>query len=57
MMQSDSALSALSGVISGHRGVLSAAATGLSDFICSQGGDVDRIFGISGINPENLSCP
>ncbi|BFO08000.1 L-rhamnose operon regulatory protein rhaS [Serratia rubidaea] len=57
MMQSDSALSALSGAVGGNRGVLSAAATGLSDFIGSQGGDVDRIFGISGIDPENLSCP
>ncbi|EMM7970113.1 TPA: AraC family transcriptional regulator [Pseudomonas aeruginosa] len=42
---------------SGHRGVLSAAAHGLSDFIRAQGGDVDRIFGISGIDPELLAGP
>ncbi|MDD2842935.1 MAG: AraC family transcriptional regulator [Tolumonas sp.] len=53
--------SALTGMISdafdSNRGVLSAAATGLSDFICSNGGDVDRIFGVSGINPELLANP
>jgi len=41
----------------GNHGVLAAAATGLSDFIHTQGGDVDRIFGISGIDPERLSSP
>lgn len=40
-----------------HRGVLSAAASGLSDFISAKGGDVDRIFGVSGIDPETLDCP
>nr|WP_321270068.1 AraC family transcriptional regulator [uncultured Tolumonas sp.] len=53
--------SELTGMISdafdSNRGVLSAAATGLSDFICSNGGDVDRIFGVSGINPELLANP
>jgi len=57
MMGSESALSVLSGAVGGHRGVLSAAAAGLSDFIGAQGGDVDRIFGVSGIDPENLACP
>ncbi|KJM61655.1 AraC family transcriptional regulator [Pluralibacter gergoviae] len=41
----------------GHRGVLSAAASGLCDFIKARGGDADRILGISGIDPELLSCP
>ncbi|NIF23434.1 AraC-like transcriptional regulator QhpR [Candidatus Pantoea multigeneris] len=40
-----------------NRGVLAAAATGLGDFIHSKGGDADRIFGLSGINPEQLSSP
>ena len=52
---------ALSGMIpdvyDSNRGVLAAAATGLSDFICSNGGDVDRIFGVSGIDPELLANP
>lgn len=53
--------SVMTGMISdaydSNRGVLAAAATGLSDFICSNGGDVDRIFGVSGINPELLANP
>ena len=53
--------SALTGMISdaydSNRGVLAAAATGLSDFISANGGDVDRIFGVSGINPELLANP
>nr|WP_321238663.1 AraC family transcriptional regulator [uncultured Tolumonas sp.] len=53
--------SALTGMITdafdSNRGVLAAAATGLSDFISSNGGDVDRIFGVSGINPELLANP
>lgn len=48
---------ALDSASAGHRGVLSAAACGLGDFICSHGGDVDRIFGVSGIDPELLSSP
>ncbi len=40
-----------------NQGILSAAATGLSDFILHKGADVDRIFGISGINPELLLSP
>lgn len=40
-----------------NRGVLAAAASGLSEFICHSGGDVDRIFGVSGINPELLAQP
>lgn len=40
-----------------NQGVLSAAATGLSDFISRKGADVDRVFGISGINPELLTSP
>lgn len=41
----------------GNRGVLSAAATGLSEFIEKKGADVDRVFGISGIQPELLLSP
>jgi len=41
----------------GNQGVLSAAASGLSDFIIQQGADVDRVFGSSGINPERLLSP
>ncbi|MHA3114696.1 AraC family transcriptional regulator [Acinetobacter sp. ANC 4635] len=40
-----------------NQGVLSAAASGLSDFIVQKGADVDRVFGISGINPELLASP
>ncbi|WP_445115330.1 AraC-like transcriptional regulator QhpR [Acinetobacter sp. WZC-1] len=40
-----------------NQGVLSAAASGLSDFIVNKGADVDRVFGISGINPELLLSP
>ncbi|MDI6936393.1 AraC family transcriptional regulator, partial [Serratia sp. Se-PFBMAAmG] len=40
-----------------NRGVLAAAATGLSTFITDKGGDVDRIFGISGIDSELLASP
>lgn len=40
-----------------HQGVLAAAASGLSQFIMHQGGDIDRVFGISGINPELLGNP
>ena len=35
-------------------GVLSAAACGLDAFIAQQGGDVDRVFGIAGIDPDLL---
>ncbi|WP_437881747.1 AraC-like transcriptional regulator QhpR [Pseudomonas sp. LRF_L74] len=42
---------------SGNLGVLSAAASGLDGFISSHGGDVDRIFGVSGINPELMCHP
>ncbi len=48
---------AMSGLMAGNRGVLAAAATGLSDFITGQGGDADRIFGLSGVDPELLSSP
>ena len=41
----------------GNQGVLSAAASGLSDFIVQKGADVDRVFGISRINPELLASP
>ncbi|CAK6489407.1 hypothetical protein PANNVG_00557 [Pantoea sp. Nvir] len=51
------ALTAMSSAGSSHRGVLSAAATGLGDFINAQGGDVDRIFGVSGIDAATLACP
>ncbi|ATA19042.1 AraC-like DNA-binding protein [Gibbsiella quercinecans] len=45
------------GLAQGNRGVLAAAASGLSEFIQNKGGDVDRIFGISGIDAEQLACP
>ncbi|WP_414500831.1 MULTISPECIES: AraC family transcriptional regulator [unclassified Zymobacter] len=48
---------AFAGVPVGHRGVLSAAASGLGDFIGHCGGDIDHIFGISGIDPELLGSP
>lgn len=38
-------------------GVLSAAASGLDDFIAAQGGDIDRVFGRAGIDPEQLLHP
>lgn len=41
----------------GNRGVLAAAASGLGEFIAAKGGDVDRIFGVSGIDPEQLASP
>ncbi|WP_145136288.1 AraC-like transcriptional regulator QhpR [Pseudomonas duriflava] len=41
----------------GNIGVLSAAASGLDTFIAGHGGDVDRIFGVSGIDPEQLLHP
>ncbi len=40
-----------------NQGVLSAAASGLSEFIRQKGADVDRVLGISGINPELLISP
>lgn len=40
-----------------NRGVLAAAASGLSEFITDKGGDVDRIFGLSGIDAEMLARP
>ncbi|WP_304169642.1 AraC family transcriptional regulator, partial [Lonsdalea britannica] len=45
------------GIPLGHRGVLAAAASGLGQFIGDNGGDADRILGISGIDPELLACP
>lgn len=50
--------STLTGAFAGmHRGVLSAAAAGLGDFIGRCGGDIDHIFGVSGIDPELLDSP
>ncbi|WP_296182962.1 AraC-like transcriptional regulator QhpR [Pseudomonas sp. UBA1879] len=40
-----------------HRGVLSAAANGLDGFIVQHGGDLDRVFGRAGIDPEQLLHP
>ncbi|MEB3767644.1 AraC family transcriptional regulator [Acinetobacter sp. MD2] len=40
-----------------NQGVLSSAASGLSEFITIKGADADRVFGISGINSELLSSP
>ncbi|WP_244968787.1 AraC-like transcriptional regulator QhpR [Rosenbergiella collisarenosi] len=40
-----------------HHGVLAAAASGLSQFITHQGGDSERVFGMSGINPDLLGNP
>jgi AraC-like DNA-binding protein len=41
----------------GNCGVLSAAASGLDGFIVEHGGDLDRIFGHAGIDPEQLLHP
>jgi AraC-like DNA-binding protein len=40
-----------------NRGVLSAAANGLDGFIVQHGGDLDRVFGRAGIDPEQLQHP
>jgi len=40
-----------------NRGVLSAAANGLDTFITHHGGDLDRVFGHAGIDPEQLLHP
>lgn len=48
---------AFAGASAGHRGVLSAAASGLGDFIGHYGGDIDHIFGVSGVDPELLESP
>lgn len=40
-----------------NQGVLSAAATGLSDFILKQGADVEHVFHISDINTQLLESP
>lgn len=48
---------ALNASFASHRGVLAAAASGLSEFIAEKGGDADRIFGVSGIDPEQLASP
>ncbi|MCK0744202.1 AraC-like transcriptional regulator QhpR [Chromohalobacter nigrandesensis] len=45
------------GVGEGNLGVLSAAASGLCDFIGHYGGDADRVLGSSGIDPERLAKP
>ncbi|SJL84721.1 AraC family transcriptional regulator [Vibrio palustris] len=50
-------MKALSQPPAGNQGVLAAAATGLSTFISQQGGDIDRILGRSGVNPEILTQP
>ncbi|GAB3046897.1 AraC family transcriptional regulator [Acinetobacter apis] len=44
-------------IIRGNKGVLSAAATGLTDFILQTGADADRIFHTSGINTQLLESP
>ncbi|WP_407647844.1 AraC-like transcriptional regulator QhpR [Acinetobacter rathckeae] len=41
----------------GNQGVLSAAATGLSDFILEKGADVAHVFHVSGINTQLLESP
>lgn len=43
--------------LSSNIGVLSAAASGLDRFITDQGGDLDRVFGRAGIDPERLLHP
>lgn len=40
-----------------NQGVLSAAANGLDTFITGHGGDLDRVFGRAGIDPEQLLHP
>lgn len=41
----------------GNLGVLSAAASGLEEFVMGVGGDIDLILGRAGVNPENLRHP
>lgn len=41
----------------GNRGVLSAAATGITRFIATMGGDADRVLGVCGVDPELLANP
>lgn len=48
---------ALSANPAANLGVLSAAASGLDQCIGRHGGDVDRIFGVAGIDPELLQHP
>ncbi|HEX8592644.1 MAG TPA: AraC family transcriptional regulator [Pseudomonas sp.] len=43
--------------IASNCGVLSAAANGLDGFIVRHGGDLDRVFGRAGIDPEQLLHP
>lgn len=50
-------LSSADQIHSGNQGVLSAAATGLTDFITQTGADVDHIFYKSGINTQLLESP
>lgn len=40
-----------------HQGVLSAAASGLDAFITEHGGDLDRVLGRAGVDPEQLVHP
>ena len=49
--------SGLSLPLASNIGVLSAAASGLGRFIGDQGGDIDRVFGRAGIDPERLLHP
>lgn len=49
--------SSLSTPQTSNQGVLSAAANGLGAFITDFGGDLDRIFGRAGIQPEQLLHP
>ncbi|BAN46503.1 AraC family transcriptional regulator [Metapseudomonas resinovorans] len=57
MSQSLFSTAALHAPMAGNVGVLSAAASGLDRFITGQGGDLDRIFGRAGIDPERLLHP
>ena len=57
MFQSSLAQASLNAPRANNRGVLSAAATGMDAFIVNHGGDLDRVFGHAGIDPEQLQHP
>lgn len=57
MLQTLLPTSAPTSTAASNRGVLSAAANGLDGFIVQHGGDLDRVFGRAGIDPEQLLHP
>ncbi|MFJ3485751.1 AraC family transcriptional regulator [Pseudomonas sp. NPDC090202] len=57
MLQNFLSAAAPTSTAASNRGVLSAAANGLDGFILQHGGDLDQVFGRSGIDPEQLLHP